>query len=85
MIFPMMALVQLQLLWLLFNAPVRELTVETGAVNLDPWLSPFKDTFKRRYSKAQEWIKRIDETEGGLDKFSKVRTRGSSQTSLATR
>jgi hypothetical protein len=41
-------------------------------VKLDPWLSPFQDSLKSRYAKAQEWIKRINETEGGLDKFSKV-------------
>jgi len=44
----------------------------SGVLKLDPWLSPFQDALKRRFSKAQEWIKRIDETEGGLDKFSKV-------------
>ncbi|KAH9898672.1 carbohydrate-binding module family 48 [Xylariomycetidae sp. FL2044] len=43
----------------------------TGVVQLDPWLSPFKDSLKRRYAKAQEWIKRIDETEGGIEKFSR--------------
>ncbi|KAK4214018.1 glycoside hydrolase superfamily [Rhypophila decipiens] len=43
----------------------------TGVIKLDPWLSPFQDSLKRRYSKAQEWIKTIDKTEGGLDKFSK--------------
>ena len=41
-------------------------------VKLDPYLSPFQDSLKRRYAKAQDWIKRINETEGGLDKFSKV-------------
>jgi hypothetical protein len=44
-----------------------------GVVKLDPWLSPFKDSLKRRFSKTQEWIKKLNETEGGLDKFSKVR------------
>jgi len=44
----------------------------TGVIKLDPWLSPFQDALKRRFSRAQEWIKTIDETEGGLDKFSKV-------------
>ncbi|KAK4043609.1 alpha-glucan branching enzyme [Parachaetomium inaequale] len=43
----------------------------TGVLKLDPWLSPFQDSLKRRYAKAQEWIKRIDDAEGGLDKFSK--------------
>jgi 1,4-alpha-glucan branching enzyme len=43
----------------------------TGVVKLDPWLAPFQDSLKRRFSKAQEWIKRIEDTEGGLDKFSK--------------
>lgn len=41
-------------------------------LKLDPWLSPFQDSLKRRYSKAQDWIKKIDKVEGGLEKFSKV-------------
>jgi hypothetical protein len=45
-----------------------------GVVQLDPWLSPFKDALKHRFSKAQQWIKTIDETEGGLEKFSRVGT-----------
>jgi len=50
----------------------RELIV-LGVVQLDPWLGPFKDSLRHRYSKAQNWIKTIDETEGGLEKFSRVR------------
>ena len=45
-----------------------------GVVQLDPWLSPFKEALRHRFSKAQQWIKAIDETEGGLEKFSRVRT-----------
>ena len=40
-------------------------------MQLDPWLSPFKDALRSRYSHAQKWIKTINDTEGGLDKFSK--------------
>ncbi|KOS18597.1 hypothetical protein ESCO_001055 [Escovopsis weberi] len=43
----------------------------TGVVKLDPWLEPFSAALRRRYAKAQEWIKIIEENEGGLDKFSK--------------
>lgn len=43
----------------------------TGVVKLDPWLAPFQDAFKRRYSKAQDWITKINDTEGGINKFSK--------------
>ncbi|KAL8996150.1 MAG: hypothetical protein Q9188_006637 [Gyalolechia gomerana] len=43
----------------------------TGVVQLDPWLSPFKDSLRSRYSHAQKWIKTINETEGGLEKFSR--------------
>lgn len=43
-----------------------------GVLQIDPWLAPFKDALKRRFSKAREWIKTIDDTEGGLDKFSKA-------------
>ena len=42
-----------------------------GVVQLDPWLSPFKDALRSRYSHAQKWIKTIEETEGGLEKFSR--------------
>lgn len=42
-----------------------------GIVQLDPWLSPFKDALRSRYSRAQKWIKTINETEGGLEKFSR--------------
>ena len=44
----------------------------TGVIAVDPWLSPFKDALKRRFSKTNEWIKKIEETEGSLDKFSQV-------------
>lgn len=40
-------------------------------IKLDPWLEPFKDALRSRYTHAQKWIKSIDETEGGLDVFSK--------------
>ncbi len=50
----------------------RKLTLP-GVVKLDPWLSPFKESLKQRYDKAQGWIKTINETEGGMDKFSRVR------------
>lgn len=43
----------------------------TGVIKLDPWLEPFRDALRSRYSYAQKWIRTIDETEGGLDKFSK--------------
>ncbi|RDA87067.1 hypothetical protein CP532_0165 [Ophiocordyceps camponoti-leonardi (nom. inval.)] len=43
----------------------------TGVIQLDPWLSPFSDALKRRYSKAQDWIKTIDAHEGGIEKFSR--------------
>ena len=43
----------------------------SGVIKLDPWLEPFKDALRSRYSHAQKLIKTIDETEGGLEKFSK--------------
>ncbi|RQM04752.1 hypothetical protein DH86_00004049 [Scytalidium sp. 3C] len=38
---------------------------------IDPWLEPFKDSLKARYKRAQDWIQKINETEGGLEKFSR--------------
>jgi len=43
-----------------------------GVVKLDPYLEPFSDALRRRYAKAQSWIKSINETEGGVEKFSRV-------------
>lgn len=40
-------------------------------IQLDPWLEPFKEPLRRRYSHAQKWIKTINDTEGGLEKFSR--------------
>jgi hypothetical protein len=48
------------------------LMIALGVVKLDPWLSPFSDALKRRFSKTQEWIKTINDNEGGLEKFSRV-------------
>lgn len=44
----------------------------TGVLQLDPWLEPFKDNLRSRYSKAQEWIQTLEKHEGGLEKFSRV-------------
>jgi 1,4-alpha-glucan branching enzyme len=38
---------------------------------LDPWLGPFKDHLKHRFDAAQNWIEKINKTEGGLEKFSR--------------
>ncbi|KAI9831241.1 MAG: 1,4-alpha-glucan-branching enzyme [Sarea resinae] len=43
----------------------------TGVVQLDPWLSPFKESLKSRYSHAQKWIQDLNESEGGLEAFSR--------------
>ncbi|KAJ5456979.1 hypothetical protein N7530_012253 [Penicillium desertorum] len=43
----------------------------TGVIQLDPWLEPHRDVLKHRYQVVEEWAKTINETEGGLDKFSK--------------
>ena len=42
-----------------------------GIVQLDPWLSPFKDALRSRFSHAQKWLKTINDTEGGLEQFSR--------------
>lgn len=43
----------------------------TGVVELDPWLSPFKESLKHRFSQAQNWVRTLNDTEGGLEKFSR--------------
>ena len=42
-----------------------------GVIQLDPWLEPFKDVLRRRFSHAQKWLKDINEHEGDLDTFSR--------------
>ena len=49
----------------------RAWLTSVGVVQLDPWLEPFQDALKRRYGKAQEWIRQINESEGSLEKFSR--------------
>lgn len=44
----------------------------TGVVELDPWLGPFKDDLRRRFTRADEWITKLNAHEGGLEKFSRV-------------
>lgn len=34
-------------------------------------LEPFAPFYKKRYAKYADWVKTIDETEGGMDKFSR--------------
>ncbi|XRM45545.1 alpha-1,4-glucan branching enzyme [Aspergillus tubingensis] len=43
----------------------------TGVIQLDPWLEPFRDALKQRFQYVESWVKTINETEGGLDKFSR--------------
>ncbi len=50
-----------------------------GIIQMDGYLEPFRDALKSRFSKAQQWVKTIDETEGGLEKFSKVSRQFDSQ------
>ncbi|PHH50626.1 1,4-alpha-glucan-branching enzyme [Ceratocystis fimbriata CBS 114723] len=44
----------------------------SGIISLDPYLEPHRDALKRRYSKAQEWLKKLDATEGGVANFAKA-------------
>lgn len=48
------------------------LIVSIGVIQLDPWLEPFRDALKQRFQYVESWVKTINETEGGLDKFSRV-------------
>ncbi|OAT14123.1 1,4-alpha-glucan-branching enzyme [Blastomyces gilchristii SLH14081] len=43
----------------------------TGVIKLDPWLEPFKDALRSRFSHTNQWIRTINETEGGLEVFSR--------------
>lgn len=57
---------------LMTSAPPKERPVDgTGVVDLDPWLSPFKDALRSRFNKAHTWIADLDQHEGGLENFSR--------------
>ncbi|ORY03399.1 glycoside hydrolase [Basidiobolus meristosporus CBS 931.73] len=43
----------------------------TGLVEQDPWLEPFAPSLAKRYAKFQEWCDKVDQYEGGFDKFSR--------------
>ncbi|ELQ43365.1 1,4-alpha-glucan-branching enzyme [Pyricularia oryzae Y34] len=50
----------------------NEGTVEhIGAVKLDPWLEPFEDVIKRRHGMAEDWLKKIEQSEGSIEKFTR--------------
>ncbi|KAF2826395.1 alpha-glucan branching enzyme [Ophiobolus disseminans] len=55
----------------LTGAPGNTPNDGTGIIQLDGYLEPFRDALKSRFAKAKQWIKTIDETEGGLEKFSR--------------
>lgn len=42
-----------------------------GIIQLDPWLEPFQDSLKSRFAKAKKWLDTINQSEGGLEKFSR--------------
>ncbi|CDZ98664.1 glycoside hydrolase family 13 protein [Phaffia rhodozyma] len=43
----------------------------TAVVQTDPYLEPFAPFFKKRFDTYLNWVKTINENEGGIDKFSK--------------
>jgi len=53
------------------GSPHQEVPDGTGVIKLDPWLEPYRDALKTRFNYAQEWIRKINSTEGGLEKFSR--------------
>jgi hypothetical protein len=55
------------------NGLMSSADLVAGVVQLDPWLAPFKESLRSRYTKAQNWITAINKSEGGLEKFSRVR------------
>ena len=42
----------------------------TGVVKVDSWLEPFSDSLRHRYKGFQGWVETLNQTEGGLAKFS---------------
>ena len=43
----------------------------TGVLAIDPWLEPFAEPIRHRYSAFKKWLNLINEHEGGLDSFSR--------------
>ncbi|GAB5587598.1 alpha-1 [Umbelopsis nana] len=54
--------------------PGRVLTMPedgSGVTVLDPWLEPYKDSLRSRYSKFKSWVSKIDESANGYDSFTR--------------
>jgi len=43
----------------------------TGVVNIDPWLKPYSEALRHRYSAYENWVNTLNQHEGGLEKFSR--------------
>jgi len=41
----------------------------TGVVKIDPWLEPWSEALRRRYSAFTAWVDTINKSEGGLATF----------------
>merc|ERR1712113_1112917 len=54
------------------NPPSNDIPNDgTGVIALDPYLEPHKAALRSRFTKAQQWLKTIQDTEGWLEKFSR--------------
>ena len=51
---------------------IQLIDIDPGVIKLDPWLEPFREALQNRFNFVEGWIKTINETEGGLERFSKV-------------
>jgi len=51
-------------------APPKDFGAAKPLIDADPWLEPFVPSINHRYSIYDKWIKDIEQSEGGLDKFS---------------
>lgn len=51
---------------------IQLIDIDPGVIKLDPWLEPFREALQNRFNFVEGWIKTINETEGGLERFSRV-------------
>jgi len=49
----------------------KEIVPVDALIDLDPWLTPYREPLQKRYDLFEEWYNKLNSAEGSLDKFSK--------------
>lgn len=53
------------------NTEQKEIKPVEALIDLDPWLGPYREPLQKRYDLYANWYQKIQDSEGGLDQFTK--------------